>query len=93
MRRSRRGNISAVDWRGSDWQWLDPGSFAPIFKRVAQWLGMPARFVAAVSGNSTTVGAAQGIAALAFDLAAITPAGGMDVDAGAAAVCREDQCA
>jgi site-specific recombinase XerD len=25
---------------------LNPGSIAPIFKRVAQWIGMPARFVA-----------------------------------------------
>jgi integrase len=25
---------------------LHPGSIAPIFKRVAQWIGMPARFVA-----------------------------------------------
>jgi integrase len=29
---------------------LNPGSIAPIFKRVAQWIGMPARFVAEVSG-------------------------------------------
>src|ERR1017187_8406657 len=27
---------------------LHPGSIAPIFKRVAQWIGMPARFVAEV---------------------------------------------
>lgn len=30
-----------------------PGSIAPIFKRVAQWIGMPARFVSEVSGHST----------------------------------------
>ena len=29
---------------------LHPGSIAPIFKRVAQWIGMLARFVAEVSG-------------------------------------------
>jgi integrase len=54
---------------------LNPGSIAPIFKRVAQWIGMPARFVAEVSGHSTRVGAAQDLAALDIDLAAITQAG------------------
>jgi hypothetical protein len=51
---------------------LHPGSIAPIFKRVAQWIGMPARFVAEVSGQSTRVGAAQDLAELDIDLAAIT---------------------
>jgi len=55
---------------------LNPGSVAPIFKRVAQWIGMPERFVAEVSGHSTRVGAAQDLAALDIDLAAITQAGG-----------------
>src|SRR5271157_5364823 len=55
---------------------LHPGSIAPIFKRVAQWIGMPGRFVAEVSGHSTRVGAAQDLAALDIDLAAITQAGG-----------------
>ena len=55
---------------------LNPGSIAPIFKRVAQWIGMPARFVVEVSGHSTRVGAAQDLAALDIDLAAITQAGG-----------------
>ena len=55
---------------------LNPGSIAPIFKRVAQWIGMPARFVDAVSGHSTRVGATQDLAALDIDLAAITQAGG-----------------
>jgi integrase/recombinase XerD len=49
---------------------------APIFKRVAQWIGMPERFVDRVSGHSTRVGAAQDFAALDIDLAAITQAGG-----------------
>ena len=71
---------------------LHPGSIAPIFKRVAQWIGMPARFVAEVSGHSTRVGAAQDLAELDIDLAAITQAGRMEVDADAAAVCGEDQC-
>jgi integrase len=55
---------------------LNPGSIAPIFKRVAQWIGMPARFAAQVSGHSTRVGATQDLAALDIDLAAITQAGG-----------------
>src|SRR5208283_3812263 len=55
---------------------LHPGSVSPIFKRVAQWIGMPARFVAEVSGHSTRVGAAQDLAELDIDLAAITQAGG-----------------
>ena len=55
---------------------LHPGSIAPIFKRVAQWIGLPARFVAGVSGHSTRVGAAQDLAELDIDLAAITQAGG-----------------
>jgi hypothetical protein len=37
---------------------------------------MPARFVAEVSGHSTGVGAAQDLAELDIDLAAITQAGG-----------------
>jgi len=55
---------------------LHPGSIAPIFKRVAQWIGMPARFVEEVSGHSTRVGAAQDLAELDINLAAITQAGG-----------------
>jgi len=52
-----------------------PGSIAPIFKRVAQWIGMSPRFVGKVSGHSTRVGATQNLAALDIDLAAITQAG------------------
>jgi integrase/recombinase XerD len=55
---------------------LNPGSIAPIFKRVAQWIGMPARIVDRVSRHSTRVGAAQDLAELDIDLAAITQAGG-----------------
>jgi len=55
---------------------LNPGSIAPIFKRVAQWIGMPERVVGRVSGHSTRVGATQDLAALDIDLAAITQAGG-----------------
>jgi hypothetical protein len=71
---------------------LHPGSIVPIFKRVAQWIGMPARFVAEASRHSTRVGAAQDLVMIDFDLAAITQAGGTEVDADAAAICREDQC-
>jgi hypothetical protein len=55
---------------------LNPGSIAPIFKRVARWIGMPDRIVGRVSGHSTRVGATQDLAALDIDLAAITQAGG-----------------
>jgi integrase len=55
---------------------LHSGSIAPIFKRVAQWIGMPARVVDRVSGHSTRVGAAQDLAELDIDLAAITQVGG-----------------
>jgi len=55
---------------------LNPGSIAPIFKRVAQWIGLPARVIDQVSGHSTRVGATQDLAALDIDLAAITQAGG-----------------
>ena len=55
---------------------LHPGSIAPIYKRVAQWIGMPERVVNKVSGHSTRVGATQDLAALDIDLAAITQAGG-----------------
>jgi integrase len=55
---------------------LNPGSIAPIFKRVAQWIGLPARLVDRVSGHSTRVGATQDLASLDIDLAAITQAGG-----------------
>jgi integrase len=55
---------------------LNPGSIAAIFKRVAQWIGMPEKVVKQVSGHSTRVGATQDLAALDIDLAAITQAGG-----------------
>jgi hypothetical protein len=55
---------------------LNAGSIAPILKRVAQWVGMPALLVARVSGHSTRVGATQNLAEMDIDLAAITQAGG-----------------
>ena len=71
---------------------LYSGSVALIFKRVARWIGMPARYVAAISGHSTRVGATQDLAALDIDLAAITQAGGVEITANAVAICGEDQC-
>jgi hypothetical protein len=47
-----------------------------IFKRVAQWIGMPAKYVERISGHSTRVGATQDLATLDIDLSAITQAGG-----------------
>jgi integrase len=55
---------------------LNPGSIAPIFKRVARWVGISKRFVDQVSGHSTRIGATQDLAELDIDLAAITQAGG-----------------
>jgi integrase len=55
---------------------LNPGSIAPIFKRVAQWIGTPERYLKLVSGHSARVGATQDLTALDVDLAAITQAGG-----------------
>lgn len=55
---------------------LNPGSIAPMFKRVAQWIGLPERSIHRISGHSTRVGATQDLASLDIDLAAITQAGG-----------------
>jgi hypothetical protein len=55
---------------------LNPGSIAPMFKRIAKWIGLPERVVNRVSGHSARVGATQDLAALDIDLAAITQAGG-----------------
>jgi integrase len=55
---------------------LNPGSISPIFKRVAQWIGMPTRIVGHISGHSTRVGATQDLAASDIDLTAISQAGG-----------------
>src|ERR1700686_3807413 len=54
---------------------LNPGSIAPIFKRVAQWIGLSAKYVARIGGHSTRVDATQALAALDIDLVAITQAG------------------
>jgi hypothetical protein len=36
-----------------------PGSIAPIFKRVAQWIGMPDLLVNRVSGHAEKINAAR----------------------------------
>jgi hypothetical protein len=71
---------------------LNPGSIAPIFKRVAQWIEMPERFVGGVSRHSTRVGETQDLAALDIDLAAITQAGGRKSTRMPLQYCGEDQC-
>jgi hypothetical protein len=52
------------------------GSARSLRGEVAQWIGMPERFVGRVSGHSSRVGATQDLAALDIDLVAITQAGG-----------------
>ncbi len=49
---------------------------ARIFKRVAQWIGVPARFVEKARGYSAEVGTTQNLAALDIELAAVNQAGG-----------------
>ena len=44
----REGPLAAL----LEWQ---AGSIAPIFKRVAQWMGTPEKIVDRVSGHSTRV--------------------------------------
>jgi Phage integrase family len=48
---------------------------ADIYKRVARWVGMPARQVDQVSGHSIRVGATQDLLALNIDLASIMHSG------------------
>jgi len=48
---------------------------ADIYKRVARWVGMPARLVDQISGHSVRVGATQDLLALNIDLASIMQSG------------------
>ena len=48
---------------------------ADIYKRVARWIGMPAKQVNQVSGHSVRVGATQDLLALNIDLASIMQSG------------------
>jgi hypothetical protein len=67
-------------------------SIAPIFKRVAQWIGIPARFVAEVSGRSTRVGAAQDNRGARHRLGGHYAGRRMEVGTDAVAVRGENQC-
>ena len=46
---------------------LHPDIVSDIYKRVARWIGMPAKQVGQVSGHSVSVGAAQDLLALKID--------------------------
>jgi integrase len=48
---------------------------ADIYKRVARWIGMPAKQVNQVSGHSVRVGATQDLLSLNIDLASIMQSG------------------
>jgi site-specific recombinase XerD len=48
---------------------------ADIYKRVARWVGLPAKQVAQVSGHSVRIGATQDLLALNIDLASVMQAG------------------
>jgi hypothetical protein len=48
---------------------------ADIYKRVARWVGMPAKQVDQVSGHSVRVGATQDLLSLNIDLASIMQSG------------------
>jgi integrase len=54
---------------------LHEDSVSDILKRVAAWVGMPARQVRQVSGHSIRVGATQDLLALNIDLASVMQAG------------------
>lgn len=54
---------------------LSVDGVAQAFKRVAEWIGMPAEEVAQVSGHSIRVGATQDLLALNIDLASVMQAG------------------
>src|ERR1700680_5016843 len=69
---------------------LHPGSIAPIFKRVAQWIGMPARFVA--EGALHAGGRRAGSRGARYRLGGDHASRRVEVDSDAAAVCGEDQC-
>ena len=54
---------------------LHPDIIADIYKRVARWVGMPAKQVDQVSGHSVRVGATQDLLSLNIDLASIMQSG------------------
>jgi integrase/recombinase XerD len=61
--------------RGRIGRRLSVDAIAQAFKRVADWIKMPAEEVAQVSGHSIRVGATQDLLALNIDLASVMQAG------------------
>jgi integrase len=61
--------------RGRIAERLSVDAIAQAFKRVAEWIKMPADEVAEVSGHSIRVGATQDLLALNIDLASVMQAG------------------
>jgi integrase/recombinase XerD len=61
--------------RGHIGERLHEDSVSDIFKRVAAWVGMPAKQVGQVSGHSIRVGATQDLLASNIDLASVMQAG------------------
>jgi integrase len=54
---------------------LNADIISDIYKRIARWIGMPAKLVAQVSGHSVRVGAAQDLLVLNIDLGSVMQAG------------------
>ena len=54
---------------------LHPDIVSDIYKRVARWVGLPAKQVAQISGHSIRIGATQDLLALNIDLASVMQAG------------------
>jgi site-specific recombinase XerC len=61
--------------RGRVGERLNADIIADIYKRVARWIGMPAKQVSQVSGHSVRVGAAQDLLALNIVLGSVMQAG------------------
>ena len=71
-----RGTVTTdLNGRGRIGGRLSVDAIAHAFKRVAEWVGMAAEEVEAVSGHSIRVGATQDLLALNIDLASVMQAG------------------
>jgi integrase len=71
-----RGTVTTdSDGKGAIGGRLSVDAIAQAFKRVAEWIKMPAEEVARVSGHSIRVGATQDLLALNIDLASVMQAG------------------
>ena len=71
---------------------LNPGSIAPIFKRVAQWIGMPARVGEPGEWAFDARGCDPGFGCARYRSRGYHAGRGMEIDSDAAAICGEDQC-